>query len=51
MKYNMCPLSTKAVISSIFIVIANCMGQNYNFSFMPKIVRILRSCSMKIFVP
>ncbi len=25
------------------------MGQNYHFSFMPKIIRILRSCSMKIF--
>ncbi len=25
------------------------MGQNYHFSFMPNIIRILRSCSMKIF--
>ncbi len=25
------------------------MGQNYHFAFMPKIIRILRSCSMKIF--
>ncbi len=25
------------------------MAQNYHFSFMPKIIRILRSCSMKIF--
>ncbi len=27
----------------------HCMGQNYNFFFYAKIIRILRSCSMKIF--
>ncbi len=26
----------------------HCIGQNYTFSVMPKIIRILRSCSMKI---
>ncbi len=50
---HMCPWSTKAVISNRYICINR---QQYivwlkiiNFSFMPKIVRILRSCSMKIF--
>ncbi len=35
----------------IFIAIAKnqCMGQIIHYSFMPKIIRILRSCSMKIF--
>ncbi len=27
----------------------HCMGQNYTFFFYDKIIRILRSCSMKIF--
>ncbi len=35
------------VPSGIFVAI-HCMSQNYNFSFMPKIIRILRSCSIKI---
>ncbi len=47
------PGATKAVISNtgIFVAIAtiHCMGQIIDFSFMPKIIRILRSCSMKIF--
>ncbi len=50
---DMCPCSTKAVISNRYI----CSNrQQYivwvkiiDFSFMPKIIRILRSCSMKIF--
>ncbi len=48
---QMWPWSTKAVISNtgIFVAIANCMGQMIDFSVMPKIIRILRSCSMKIF--
>ncbi len=49
----MCPWSTKAVISNTYIC-SN--SQQYivwvkiiHFSFTPKIIRILRSCSMKIF--
>ncbi len=49
----MCPCSTKAVISNRYIC-SN--SQQYivwvkiiDLSFMPKIIRILRSCSMKIF--
>ncbi len=48
---NMCPCSTKAVIRYIcsdrqqYIVWVKIIY----FSFMPKIIRILRSCSMKIF--
>ncbi len=47
----MCLWSTDAVITStgIFIAIHNNMSQNNNFSYMPKIIRMLRSCSMKIF--
>ncbi len=47
----MCPWSTKAVISrwGIFIAIAIVWVKIIDFSFMPKIIRILRSCSMKIF--
>ncbi len=47
------PRSTEAVLSrwGVFITIAKntLYGQNYRFYFMPKIIRILRSCSMKIF--
>ncbi len=49
--FNRCPWSTCAVISSTAI-----FSQQYivwvkiiHFSLMPKIIRILRSCSMKIF--
>ncbi len=50
----MWPWSTKAVISStgIFVVIAKqyiVWVKHIHFYFMPKIIRILRSCSMKIF--
>ncbi len=48
------PVSTKPVISStgIFVAIANNTlygSKLLDFSFMPKVIRILRSCSMKIF--
>ncbi len=50
----MCLCSTKAVISNtgIFVAIDNNTlygSKIIHFSFMPKIIRILRSCSMKIF--
>ncbi len=41
-------VSTKAVISSTGIFVAIWV-KIISFSFMPKIIRILRSCSMKIF--
>ncbi len=40
---------TKAVISSTGIFVAIDNNTLYWFSFMPKFIRILRSCSMKIF--
>ncbi len=50
---NMCPWSTKAVISStgIFVAIDNntLYGSKLYIFFYAKIIRILRSCSMKIF--
>ncbi len=50
----MCLWSTKAVMSNtgIFVAIANntlCGSKIIHFFFIPKIIRILRSCSMKIF--
>ncbi len=47
----MCPWSTKAVISStsIFVAIAIVWVKIIDFSFMPKIIRILRLCSIKMF--
>ncbi len=45
----MWPWTTKPVLS-IFVAIANNKWVKIiHFSFMPKIIRILRSCSMKIF--
>jgi len=49
----MCPWSTKTVISCILIFVAidnnNIWVIIIVFYYMPKIIRILRSCSMKIF--
>ncbi len=51
---NMWPWSTKAVISSTSIFVAIAKNTLYGskwpvFLLLPKIIRILRSCSMKIF--
>ncbi len=50
----MCPWSTDAVISSTAIFVEITKNTLYgsklsDFYFMPKIIMILRSCSMKIF--
>ncbi len=52
--FDMCPCSTKAVISNtgIFVAIDNNTlygSKLYIFLLCQKIIRILRSCSMKIF--
>ncbi len=49
-----CVLAAQKQLYSIFTAIEkittmHCMGQNYHFSVMPKFIRILTSCSMKIF--